>query len=440
MKSPRKSLRRLPLAAIVVALLVAACGGATTTQAPTAGASEPVAAEPVDLRVAVWTGNEAHLALFNEIAAAYQATDPRVKSITFETLPFEQYTTVLTTQLAGGNPPDLGWIFETNAPEFVAAGVLTDLGPTLRADADYKFSDVLESALSLWVKGDAVYAYPFSTSPFAVFYNADMFAAAGLDDPDKLVASGRWSWEELARAAGTMAAKDPGKFGLVVRDFDYKGWDFLASVWRGFGADPWSADGKTCTFAEQPMVDAMSFFHRMVFQDKAHPAPGQSADFFAGEAAMTITQISKAGLLKEVAWGWGVVPLPKGPAGDAQVIGQAGWGVFSAGKNPDVSADFLAVLTNEENAKRLSQFFPPPRKALLSAEILGAGSPLLNEAQLQAVVIDGIAEGVVKPSHPNFARIRDAVRAQLDALWRPDADVGVVLSDVCGAITPLLGS
>lgn len=440
MKLPRTTVRRLPLLAVVAALLVTACGGATTTLAPTPSATEPVSGEPVDLRVAVWTGNEAHLALFNEIAATYKAADPRVNSITFETLPFEQYTTVLTTRLAGGNPPDLGWIFETNAPEFVDAGVLTDIGPTLRSDPEYKFSDVLDSALALWVKGDAVYAYPFSTSPFAVFYNADMFAAAGLDNPDKLVASGQWSWEELARAASAIAAKDPGKFGLVVRDFDYKGWDYLASVWRGFGADPWSEDGKTCTFAEAPMIEAMTFFHRMVFQDKSHPAPGQSADFFAGETGMTITQISKAGLLKDVTWTWGVVPLPAGPAGNAQVIGQAGWAVFSAGNNPDVSADFLTFLTNEENATRLSQFFPPPRQSLLTAEILGAGSPLFSEAQLQAVVIDGIAEGRVKPSHPNFARIRDVARAQLDALWRPDADVDAVLADVCGAITPLLGS
>ena len=44
-----------------------------------------------------------------------------------------------------------------------------------------------------------------------------------------------------------------------------------------------------------------------------------------GEAAMTITQISRASLLpKENPFSWDLVPLPAGPAGEYAVIGQAG--------------------------------------------------------------------------------------------------------------------
>ena len=48
---------------------------------------------------------------------------------------------------------------------------------------------------------------------------------------------------------------------------------------------------------EQPMVDAMTFIHDAIFDRNAIPGPGTAADFFAGEAAMTITQISRASLL-----------------------------------------------------------------------------------------------------------------------------------------------
>ena len=41
------------------------------------------------------------------------------------------------------------------------------------------------------------------------------------------------------------------------------------------------------------------------------PGPGVSADFFAGDAAMTITQISRASLLPRTSqFGWDLVPLP----------------------------------------------------------------------------------------------------------------------------------
>lgn len=430
----RPRARQLPIVLIAIGgLMLGACTAAPASQAPS-----DVADGTVDLRVAVWTGSEAHLSLFNEIGAAYAALDPRIGEITFETLPFEQYTTVLTTQLAGGSPPDLGWIFETNAPQFVDAGVLTDLAPRLREAEGYNIDDLSATAMSLWVRDEAIYAYPFSTSPFAVFFNAELFNAAGMPTPQELYDVGDWSWEQAAEAARAIVAAEPEAYGLVVRDFDFSGWDFLASMWRGFGADPWSPDGTACTFDSPEMVEAMEFFHEMVFVDRSHPGPGESADFFAGDAGMTITQISRASLLTDVEWEWGVVPLPAGPAGNAQVTGQAGWAVFSAGQQPDIASDFLAFVTNEENSVKLAQFFPPPRESLLTAETLAQTNPLLSQDQLQAVVIDGIASGAVKPSHPNFAQLRDTVRSQLDALWQPDADVASVLAAVCEAIEPQL--
>ena len=88
--------------------------------------------------------------------------------------------------------------------------------------------------------------------------------------------------------------------------------------------------------------------------------------------------------------------------------------------------------------RKLAAYFPPPRKSLLNAETLGAANPKLSEEQLQAVVVDGIQDAVTKPTHRNFAKLQDAVRAELDALWTPDADVEAVLTDTCAAIQPLL--
>jgi multiple sugar transport system substrate-binding protein len=270
-----------------------------------------------------------------------------------------------------------------------------------------------------------------------MFVNNDVIKAAGQKTPAELIAAGEWNWDN-ANAINTAVAA-AGKQGLIVRDFDYKVWDNLAAIWNGWGAAPWSADGKTCTFTSQPMVDAMSFIHKAIFTDKSIPGPGITADFFAGDAAMTITQISRASLLpKENPFDWDLVPLPAGPAGEYALIGQAGIGVFASGKNPAVAADFLAFFSNPENAKKLAQFFPPPRSSLLNAEVLGAANPLLSPEQIEAVVIKGISTGVVKPGHAGFAEIQQTARAALDALWVPEADVPAVLQSVCDRIQPML--
>lgn len=404
-----------------------------------AGIAIPLAAVPAmaaDIRMAIWSANEAHLALFNEIAAAYKATHPDV-NVTFDSLAFDGYTTTLTTQIAGGNAPDLAWILETTAGDFVNSGALAPLKASFEASEGYNLPDVTESALALWSRGGDIYAYPFSTSPFAMFVNNDVITAAGQKTPAELVAAGEWTWDNAIMINEAVAAS--GKQGLIVRDFDYKVWDNLASIWSGWGATSWSADGKTCTFTEQPMVDAMTFIHDAIFTKKAIPGPGITADFFAGEAAMTITQISRASLLpKENPFSWDLVPLPAGPAGEYAVIGQAGIGVFASGKNPEVAADFLAFFTNPQNAQKLAQYFPPPRASLLTAEVLGKANPLLTPEQLEAVVIKGISTGKVKLSHSGFAEIQQTARAALDALWVPEADVPAVMRSVCDRIQPML--
>src|SRR5690606_18462998 len=134
--SPLATQRRLSLTAgagiAAVALVLAGCSGSTgETETPDAPvgqrmtlwtADEPPD-EPVELRMAVWTADETQLALFQEIADEYVEENPDlVSKVTFEPIPFEDYTTTLTTQLAGGNAPDLGWILESYAPEFVSSG------------------------------------------------------------------------------------------------------------------------------------------------------------------------------------------------------------------------------------------------------------------------------------------------------------------------------
>ena len=398
------------------------------------------AEDAINLRMTIWSAAEAHLKLFNEIAADFKKDHPNV-TVTFESLPFDTYTTALTTQIAGGNAPDMAWVFETAAYDFVNSGALYPLTDTLKAAPGYNLDEVSATATERWQKDGTLYAYPFSTSPFAVFVNNDVIKAAGAKTPAELIAAGEWTWDNAIATASAVGqgGKVPGKGGLIVRDFNYQSWQNLASIWNGFGAAPWSADGKTCMMTEKPMVDALTFIHDAIFNKKAIPGPGENVDFFAGNAAMTITQISRASLLpKDKPFSWDLVPLPKGPAGDYALIGQAGIGVMQSGKNAKTAAEFVAYMTNPENSAKLSQFFPSARKSLLNAEVLKKTNPLLSQEQIDKVVIAGIATGKVIPGHTGFAQIQQTVRSGLDAIWRPDADVAGTLQTICGQIGPLL--
>jgi multiple sugar transport system substrate-binding protein len=412
-------LRTLTAAGVVAAMLaLAGCGG---------GSDDAGASGPADLRMTIWSANAKHTALFEQIAAEYKKTRPDVGKITFESIPYENYTTALTTQIGGGNVPDLAWILESTAQDFVTSGALAPID---------KDPDLVPSTTKTWEQDGQLFAYPFSTSPLGVFVNTDLVTAAGRPTPAQQVAAGTWTWDQ-AVATGAAVQKS-GKGGIVVGDFDYKGWDTLNSIWAGWGARPWSEDGKTCGFDQPEMVDAMTAIHKMVFTDQAMPGPGVTKDFFAGDAAMVLTQISRAALLEKAKFKWDLVPLPKGPAGEYAVVGQAGIGVLKRGKHVDAAKDFLTFFTNQENSAKLAAFFPPPRKSQLTTDVLAKANPLLKPAQLQSVVIDGIERGDIKTSHVGYAELQQTVRAALDPLWKPGADVKAVMSGICAKINPLL--
>ncbi|MBC9712637.1 sugar ABC transporter substrate-binding protein [Streptomyces sp. TRM66268-LWL] len=415
-KQTRISLTALAAASV---LALTACGGGSGT------ASDG----PVNLRMTVWSGSPEHMKLLNGIADEYRKAHPDVKSIKFDVLPLENYTTTLTTQIAGGKSPDLAWIFENSAADFVSSGALAEVN--LKDE-----KDVLPSAKKIWEQDGKLYAYPFSTSPFGVFVNTDMLKEAGQPTPAELIAQGKWNWDKVSELGAAVHDKT-GKTGMVIRDFDYKMWDNLAQYWGGWGAEAWSEDGKTCGFDKPEMVAAMTSLHKAVFEDESMLAPGTSADFFAGESAMTVTQMSRASLLGDK-FKWDFVPLPEGPKGEYDVIGQAGIARLAKSAHPEEADGFLEFLTNKDNSAKLGAYFPQARSSQLDAATLAKSNPKLSEKQLSDVVIDGIQKGKVKPVHSGQAEINDAVRGALDPLWKKDADVAKVLQGVCTAINPLL--
>lgn len=429
-----KKRTRMSLAAVSLsATLLAACSAGGNPDAASRALETP--SDPVSLRMTVWTSNKDHLALFNEIGKAYVAENPDlISDVSFEALPFEDYSTTLTTQIAGGNPPDLAWVFESNAPEFVASGALLDVAPALKAKDGYQYDDLMDSSLTLWKKDDGLFAYPFSNSPFVMFVNTDRIKEAGVQNPVDLKKED-WTYDKVLEIAKASADKLGGQ-GFVVRDFDFKMWSNLEPVLFAFGAEPWSQDGTKCAFNSSEMVTGMQWLHDAAFKDGAMPTPGITGDFFAGDVTLTITQISRAASA-DGSFKWDVVSLPSGPVGRVGVVGQAGIGVLAKAEHPKIAADFLAYFTSPENAKKLAAYFPPPRKSLVTVDVLKQANPSLTKKQLQ-VVVDGIVGARAKAAHENYAQLDTTVRAELDALWTKDADIKSVLDKTCTAIEPLL--
>src|SRR5699024_3304781 len=149
----------------------------------------------INLRIARRSSSPDHLALFEEIADAFLAEHEEISGVEFESLSLDQLDMVLTTGMTAGDPPDLTWLPVGSSLEYIDAGALLDLAPTLAATPDYDAGDLVPELQERWRVGEAQYGVPFSTGPLIMYFNKTLYAEAGVASPADLLADDDWTWE-----------------------------------------------------------------------------------------------------------------------------------------------------------------------------------------------------------------------------------------------------
>lgn len=388
---------------------------------------------PVRLRMATW-GSEKHLQVFQEIGDEYVKNNPdKVSEVVFDSTTVAEYTRALTTQVAGGDPPDLAWVLEQNCREFVEGGVLYDLTTAFSTEA-YDLPDVVPASLEHWSTDDGIFGYPFSNSPFGIFVNLDLTKSADLPDPVELYQGGQWTWDKINEMAAA-AASATGKGGAQ-HTGSGTSWIEHGAVWSSWGAEPWTVDGSQASFDAPPMVSYFDWLHEAMFDRGSFVKVGETFNFNAGEVAFKCAKVSTSAQLE--GFDWAYLPLPAGPEKQVNVVGQAGVGVLANSKNPDAAADFLAFFTNQENSKKMAKFFPSPRKSVLTLDVLKDAMPQLTAEQIQEVVINSSLQPTWLSVHSKYAEFADGVEESLDQINQPNADVHGLLTSMNDAVASVI--
>ena len=236
----------------VVAVALTACGNDNDTngsEATTDGGTDRV-----QLTIATWAGaSEADE--FDAIIAQLNASQD-VYYLRQEPIPADYYT-VLQTRIAGNQAPDLFWLAADYIPAYASNGAIVDVTDFLASQTDLDMSDYLEGALNTARFQGNLYGLPWIGQPFVVYYNADMFAAAGLERP-----SSDWSWDDLATAATAMTGNGVYGFGsnyIPVGIF----------LW-GEGGDTVTADGEVVIDSEAS-IRGLERFNNIINSDFAAP-------------------------------------------------------------------------------------------------------------------------------------------------------------------------
>ncbi len=412
--------------ALVMLLVLGLALGMAFSQGAKETTSSP--SGPVSLTIATWTSNPDQIALLDSFVKDFAKSKGIEIKANFESIPFGEYNTKLSLELQSQNGPDLFWVLETAAPAFIESGLLANLDQAMKS---YDPQDISSDALELWSKGGSVYAIPFSTSPFFILYNQDLYAKAGAKNPDQLIAEGNWTWDTF-RTVSKQVKDNTGVWAFQTVDgqgYDARILHNLAPMIRSYGGDFWTEDGQVL-INKSESVAAVKLFHNMVYVDKSVVPPGNQSDFFSGNAAMTVGQISRVSKLKDASFAWGLAPMPSGPQGKAPVIGQAAIGAHSKSKNVALAAELVAYMTNKGSVAGMAGIWPPARKSVMDSEAFLSSNSMVTPVQMKEAVANSIKTGRVLPSHVKYPQIEVESKMSFDKLWQPNADVQKILDEV----------
>ena len=191
-----KKMLSMAMAVVMTTAMAAGCGSASsestqTTEAPSATTEKAAAqtdvtqaassGDEVTIRVALWdySNTEYYKTMFDAFSTAY----PSIKYEVVE-FPADEYPTTIKTQLMGGQNFDV--VFLKDLPTMsalIAGGHLMALDSFMEGDTEFDKANYSGLIEQLVVDG-ASYGVPFRKDNNMIFYNKDIFDAAGVAYPE----------------------------------------------------------------------------------------------------------------------------------------------------------------------------------------------------------------------------------------------------------------
>lgn len=252
---------------------------------------------------------------YNEVFAQYRKINPYVTDIIYRRLPLETYKADLLDALASGNGPDI--FMMRNSWRGAFEDKILPMPDSAAAEKFYRdsFVDVVSSD---FIKEGNIYAAPLSVDSLALYYNKDLFNAAGITNPPS-------TWEELLGDISKLNRID--QFGVINQSAIALGTakninrstDVLTAIMFQMGSDiSRSIDTGRASFSDEKSRKALEFYTQFANINSSfyswNPRVHYSIDAFSENTlAMMINYSWKYAEIKQknAKLNFAVAPLPQ---------------------------------------------------------------------------------------------------------------------------------
>ncbi|MFD3518959.1 ABC transporter substrate-binding protein [Streptomyces sp. NPDC058653] len=399
--------------ATALAATLAGCGGGTSTDEGGSNDSPKT--------LTYWASNQGP-----NIEADKKILTPELKKfeketgikVKLEVVPWSDLLTRILAATTSGQGPDVLNIGNTWSASLQATGALLPWDDKNFEAIGGRDRFVDSAVASAGAEGQPPAAVPLYSLAYALYYNKQMFADAGIDGPPA-------TWDELI-ADGKKLSKD-GKWALGA-----EGGNLSNNIHQVFalgqqhGDNFFDASGKP-TFTTDANVAAVKQYVDFMAKDKiiapgnAEYAQNQSlTDFAKGKTAMVLWQAAASTFasqgMKPEDWGAAPVPVPAGTPGTGKQVNSMVAGiniaVFKNTKNIEGAKKFVKFMTSDAEQKLLNKTYGsiPPVAAAQS-------DPAFAAPDLK-VLRDTLANSAAPlPQVPEESQFETAVGTAVKELW-----------------------
>lgn len=316
--------------------------------------------------------------------------------------------------MVAGNEPDVFITVINSVSGLAKDGVVEDLTPFIEGDDTFEKDDFIEGILASSNIDGSYYGLPYFNSTPLVYYNKDLFDAAGVD-PAQLN-----TWEGFQQAAAQLT-----KDGVIGGTQEETFWLFEANM-NQQNSKMFSDDKKQSLFATEEGVASVDFTMDMVKEGTwEFPIGDQGIEkavqsFETQKAAILLASTSRLSQFAESAeaagFEMGVMMLPEG---DKRAVAVGGSNIVMTGnleeEEQEAAWEFIEFVTNAESNSWATEHtgYLPIRHSIANSEERQA----LEAAQpFYAVAREQLEYAVPGESVPGFNEITSIWRESVEAL------------------------
>ncbi|GAB3935745.1 hypothetical protein GCM10029976_046420 [Kribbella albertanoniae] len=305
---------------------------------------------------AAWA-NPGEAERFKKYSADYQSRTG-VKT-TFQAV-VGDYQAKLLSQLAGSAAADAFYVGDGQMAKVAESKQLVDLTSYLSSgNSPVKESDFHPGLLEVCKTPDGkLFGLPVDCNPKVFWFNADLLAKAGVSQtPAQLFDAGGWTQDALTSLLDNV--RKTGKRGMILE----AGWFDLPAWLTTFGGTVFDADGKAVFDTDEKSQQAMAWLFEQLasgnitYGGSLPKGQGVDALFYAGELATITYGRWILPNLKQLKFGYDIVPLPS-PGGKEIMpvpVATAAIAVNTKAKSMDAALAFAAAYVSKDGQKfRLS--------------------------------------------------------------------------------------